>query len=54
MKKKAYNEDSLRKRVYACLDLHPDDNKNFIVNHFRMENIPNLLFIIYLKERGTI
>ena len=53
MKKKAYNEDSLRKRVYAFLDLHPDDNKNFIVNHFRMENIPKSTIYNILKRKGN-
>ena len=53
MKKKAYNKDSLRKRVYGFLDLHPDDNKNFIVNHFRMENIPKSTNYNILKRKGN-
>ena len=52
MKKKAYNEDSLRKRVYAFLDMHPNDTKNFIVNHFRMANIPKSAIYNILKRKG--
>ena len=53
MRIKAYNEGSLRKRVYAFLDLHPDDNKIFIVNHFRMENIPKSTIYNILKRKGN-
>ncbi|XP_065659044.1 zinc finger BED domain-containing protein 4-like [Hydra vulgaris] len=49
----ASNEDSLRKRVYTFLDLHPDDNKNFIVNRFRMENIPKSTIYNILQRKGN-
>ena len=39
--------------MYAFLDLHPDDNKNFIVNHFRIENIPKSTIYNILKRKGN-
>jgi hypothetical protein len=40
--------------VYAFLDLHPKENKAFIVNHFRMENVPKstMYDILQRKEKN--
>ena len=35
------NQEALRKRVYAFLDLHPTSPRSSIVAHFRAENIPS-------------
>ena len=40
MSKSSNNQEALRKRVHDFLDLHPKENKTFIINHFRMENVP--------------
>ena len=42
MSKSLNNQEAHRKQVYAFLDLHPKENKTFIVNHFHMENVPKL------------
>ena len=54
MSKSSNNEEALRKRVYAFLDLHQKENKAFIVNHFRMENVPKstMYDILQRKEKN--
>ena len=54
MSKSSNNEEALRKRVYAFLDLHLKENKAFIVNHFRMEKVPKstMYNILQRKEKN--
>jgi len=41
--------------VYAFLDLHPKENKTFIVNHFRMENVPkSTMYDILQRKENNI
>ena len=42
---------AFEKKVYAFLDLHPDEKKSFIVNHFRIENIPKSTIYDILKRK---
>ena len=51
MSKSSNNQKALRKRVYAFLDLHPKKIKTFIVNHFRMENVPKLTMYDILQRK---
>ena len=51
MKNNIDKQEALRKRVYTFLDVHPDENKNFIVNHFRMENVPRSTLYDILKRK---
>ena len=39
MNKIRSNEEDLRKRVYAFIDLNLDAEKNFIASHFIMEGV---------------
>lgn len=55
MKKKAGNQEALRKRVYAFLDLHPNYKKSWVVNHFRSENIPkSTMYSILSRKENNI
>lgn len=45
------NEQALRKRVYAFLDLHPTSSKSSIVVHFRAENIPRSTIYRVLRRK---
>ena len=54
MNKIRSNEEDLRKRVYAFIDLNLDAEKNFIASHFIMEgeSKSNFYDIIKRKENG--
>ena len=55
MSKSSNKEDDLRKRMYAFLDLHPKENKTFIINHFRMENVPkSTMYDILQRKENNI
>ena len=51
MSKKTNKEEALRKRVYAFLNLHPEADKSFVVNHFRIEQVPKSTVYDILKRR---
>ena len=51
MSKGRSNQEILRKRVYAFLDLHPEMDKNLIIDHFRMEAIPRSTIYRILKRK---
>ena len=54
MSKKINNEDVRRNSVYAFLNLHSKAQKNFIVNHFRVEQVSKstLFNILQRKEKN--
>ena len=55
MPKTSNNKELLRKRVYAFLDLHPKENKRFILNHFRMEKFSkSTLYDILQQKKNNI
>ena len=51
MPKTSNNQEALRKRVYAFLDLHPKENERFILNHFRMEKFPKSTMYDILQQK---
>ena len=51
MSKSSNNQEALRKRVYAFLDLHPKENKTFIDNHFRMKHVPKSTMYDILQRK---
>ena len=55
MTKKMTKEEALRKRVYAFLDLHPEADKSFIVNHYRLEKVArSTVFNILQRKKNNI
>ena len=55
MPKTSNNQEALRKRVYAFLNLHPKENKRFILNHFRMEKfLKSTLYDILQQKKNNI
>ena len=54
MYKSSNNQGALQKQVHEFLGLHSKENKTFIVNHFRMENVPKstMYGILQRKENN--
>jgi len=53
MKNSCSNQEDLRKRVYAFMNLNLDTEKNFIANHFIMEGHPKSTIYDIIKRQES-